>query len=92
MAAKFYFFVCVGFRSARRCRRWYKCIGVNGRRGVGGGCTRARARARVCVCVCVWPDGIGMLSDWQEEMPTSCAPACSMKWNRCDSIMRTFRQ
>ena len=53
---------------------------------------RARARACVCVCVCVWPDGIGMLSDWQEEMPTSCAPACSMKWNRCDSIMRTFRQ
>jgi len=54
--------------------------------------------ARVCVCVCVrvcvcvWPDGIGLLSDWQEEIPTSCAPACSMQWNRCDGAVRTLRQ
>jgi hypothetical protein len=42
--------------------------------------------------VCVWPHGIGLLSDWQEEMSTSCAPACSMQWKRCDSAVRTFRQ
>lgn len=67
----------------------YWCGCYTGRRVWGGRCTH--------VCVCVFarrarPAGIRLLCDWQEEMSTSWALGCAMKWNRYDSTVQTFQQ